>query len=186
MACDKGFGKKTKNKHPFKFEFHHRYQIALGYLFPTLFKLHFFCFNFLHFWISYFFISYIFNLLLFFISYFFQFTTLCEFLLFLSYFFWFPTISDFLFFLISSFSDFLLFFWFPTFSDFLLFLISFWSGLIWTGSGAVLSCLVWSVQLNAGRELTSYRGDTKTMTLSEDKGHGKNVFFKTCCKGKPI
>ena len=25
-----------------------------------------------------------------------------------------------------------------------------------------------------GRELVSYRGDTKTMTLSEDKGHGKN------------
>ena len=25
----------------------------------------------------------------------------------------------------------------------------------------------------SGRELVSYRGDTKTMTLSEDKGHGK-------------
>ena len=28
-----------------------------------------------------------------------------------------------------------------------------------------------------GRELVSYRGDTKTMTLSEDKGHGKNIYI---------
>jgi hypothetical protein len=51
-----------------------------------------------------------------------------------------------------------------------------WSDLV--GSGAVLSDLVWSVQLDVregGRELGSYRGDTKTMTLSEDKGHGKNA-----------
>ena len=32
VASDKGIGKKPKNKHPFKFEFHHRYQITLGYL----------------------------------------------------------------------------------------------------------------------------------------------------------
>ena len=31
LACNKGIGKKAKNKHPFKFEFHHRYQITLGY-----------------------------------------------------------------------------------------------------------------------------------------------------------
>ena len=52
-----------------------------------------------------------------------------------------------------------------------------WSDLV--GSGAVLSDLVWSVQLDVTelvREGGSYRGDTKTMTLSEDKGHGKNKF----------
>ena len=32
VACDKGIEKKAKNKHPSKFEFHQRYQIALGYL----------------------------------------------------------------------------------------------------------------------------------------------------------
>ena len=32
VPCDKQIGKKAKNKQPFKFEFHHRYQIALGYL----------------------------------------------------------------------------------------------------------------------------------------------------------
>ena len=32
LACDKGIGKKAKDKYPFKFEFHDRYQIAFGYL----------------------------------------------------------------------------------------------------------------------------------------------------------
>ena len=33
VACDKGNKKTLKNKHPFKIEFHHCYQIALGYLY---------------------------------------------------------------------------------------------------------------------------------------------------------
>ena len=32
VACNKEIEKKAKNKHPSKFEFHQRYQIALGYL----------------------------------------------------------------------------------------------------------------------------------------------------------
>ena len=32
VACDRGIGKKAKSKHPFIFEFDHRYQIAWGYL----------------------------------------------------------------------------------------------------------------------------------------------------------
>ena len=33
VTCDKEIGKNAKNKHHTKFEFHHRYQIALGYLY---------------------------------------------------------------------------------------------------------------------------------------------------------
>ena len=36
VACNKEIGKKAKNKHPSKFEFHQRYQIALGYLINTI------------------------------------------------------------------------------------------------------------------------------------------------------
>ena len=36
VVCNKEIGKKDKNKHPSKFEFHQRYQIALGYLITTI------------------------------------------------------------------------------------------------------------------------------------------------------
>ena len=54
------------------------------------------------------------------------------------------------------------------------------SSLVWSGlvqSGTVLSGLVWSGQLDVSQSvsrLVGNRGDTNTMTLSEDKGHGKN------------
>ena len=38
VACAKGIGKKAKKKHPSKFEFHQRYQIALGYIFFNIFR----------------------------------------------------------------------------------------------------------------------------------------------------